>query len=150
MPKKNQKNHLNPLPTQFFSTNQRFYFNFTKMQNTAVKHFLTIMLLLVYINRGFFISSADEMKSNDNEINSVVEWLVEWVTGENNNFDEDGDSQSDHNYVKIVQHDFTQQVTKNLELTNLFSINKNNFTIPDKENIPTLNFFDKIDKPPEV
>ena len=120
------------------------------MQNSTVKHLLTIILLLVYINRGFFISSADETKSNDNEINSVVEWLVEWVTGENNNFDEDGDSQSDCNYVKIVQHDFSQQFTKNLELANQFSINKNNFSIPNKENLPPINFFDKIDKPPEM
>ena len=120
------------------------------MQNATVKHFLTIILLLVFINRGFFVSSADEMKSNDKEINSVVEWVMEMVTGESNNFDEDGDSQNDHNYVQIVQHDFTQHFTQILELANQFSINKNNFAIPNKENLPPINFFDKIDKPPEI
>jgi len=120
------------------------------MQNRAIKHFLTIILLLVYINRGFFVSSVNEIESNDSEVNSVVEWLVEWVTGENNNFDEDGDSQSDCNYVKIVQHDFSQQFAQNIELANLFSISKNNFRIPNKENLPPINFFDKIDKPPEM
>ena len=120
------------------------------MQNRAIKHFLTIILLLVYINRGFFVSSVNEIESNDSEVNSVVEWLVEWVTGENNNFDEDGDSQSDHNYVQIAKHDFTQQFAQNIELANLFSISKNNFRIPNKENLPPINFFDKIDKPPEM
>jgi len=120
------------------------------MKNAIFKHLITLILLLVFINRGFFVSSAYETYSNDNEVNSIIEWIMELVTGENNNFDEDGDSQSDHNFVKIVQHDFTQQVTKNLELANLFSINKINFTIPNKENLPPINFFDKIDKPPEV
>ena len=120
------------------------------MRNTAVKHFLTIILLLVYINRGFFVSSAHEIKSNDNEINSVVEWLMEWATGKSNNFDEDGDSQSDCNYVKIVQHDFTQQFTQIIELANLFTISKNKFILPNKEKLLPINFFDKIDKPPEM
>jgi len=140
----------NDFPTQFSQHLLRFNNSYTKMRNNAVKHFITIILMLVFINRGFFVSSADEMKRNDNEINSVVEWLIEIFTGENNNFDEDGDSQSDHNCVKISQHDFTQQVAKIFELANLFSINKNNFCISKKENLPPINFFDKIDKPPEV
>ena len=120
------------------------------MRNTAVKHLVTILLLLVYINRGFFISSVSEIEINDNEVNSVVEWIVEMVTGENNGIDEDGNRQSDCNYVQIVQHDFSQQFVQFLELANLFSISKNNFRIPNKENLPPINFFDKIDKPPEV
>ena len=120
------------------------------MRNTTVKLLITLIFLLIYINRGFFVSSAIEMEKNDNEINSVVEWLMVMVTGKNNNFDEDGDTQTDHNFVLIVQHDFTQQFAKILELANEFSINKNIYRIPNKEALPVNEFFSRIEQPPEV
>jgi hypothetical protein len=120
------------------------------MQNTVVKHLITILLLLIYINRGFFVSSVEETYNPEGETNSVLELIVELVTGESNDIDEDGDQQSDCNHVQIIQHDFSQQFAQILELANLFSINKNNFRIPNKENLPSINFFDKIDKPPEM
>jgi len=123
---------------------------YNNMRNTTVKLLITLIFLLIYINRGFFVSSAIEMEKNDNEINSVVEWLMVMVTGKNNNFDEDGDTQTDHNFVLIVQHDFTQQFAKILELANEFSINKNIYRIPNKEALPVNEFFSRIEQPPEV
>jgi len=93
------------------------------MQKTVVRHFLAIFLLLLYINRGFFISSADEINNSNGEINSVVEFLVECITGECNDIDEDGDSQTDCNSAKTVHLDFSQQLAQRMELMNLFSKN---------------------------
>jgi len=120
------------------------------MKNPVVRNFVTIVLLLLYINRGFFITGTNETKNPDGEINSVLEYLVELVTGESNNIDEDGDSQTDCNSSKIVHHDFSQQLAQSIDLLNFFSERVNKYVIPNKENIPPLNFFDKIDKPPEV
>jgi len=119
------------------------------MKNNIIRNLSILFLLLMYINRGFFISSATEMENANGEINSVVEFLVELATGESNAIDEDGDSQTDCNSVKIV-HDFSQQLTQSIDLLNSFSEKNVKFIIPNKENIPSLNFFDKIDKPPEV
>jgi hypothetical protein len=114
------------------------------------RSFFTIVLLLIYINRGFFISGALEMESKDGEINSVVEYLVELITGESNNIDEDGDNQTDCNSVKIVQHNFSQQLAQSIELMNLFSNNIQKFTIPNKEELPNTDFCCAIEQPPEI
>jgi len=106
--------------------------------------------MLVYINRGFFISSATEVYNSKGEVNSVIEWVIQLVTGKENGIDEDGDTQSNCHFVQIVQHDFSQQVTQILELANLSSIDIHKFLIPTKENLPPIHFFDKIDNPPEV
>ncbi|MDR0206457.1 MAG: hypothetical protein LBI45_04275 [Bacteroidales bacterium] len=120
------------------------------MKNPAVRNLASIILLLLYINRGFFITGTNETKNPDGEINSVLEYIVELITGESNDIDEDGDSQTDCNSVKIVHHELSQQLAKSIDLLN-FSLEKNiKYVIPDKENIPSLSFFDKIDKPPEV
>jgi hypothetical protein len=120
------------------------------MKIPFVRKLMTILLLLIYINRGFFISSAIEMESPDGEINSVAELLAELITGESNGIDEDGDMQTECNFVQIIQHDFSQQLTQSLELVNLSSEKILKFNIPNKEEIPPINFFNKIDKPPEV
>ncbi|MCL2436143.1 MAG: hypothetical protein FWD09_08445 [Lentimicrobiaceae bacterium] len=115
-----------------------------------VRNLLTILLLLVYINRGFFISSAYEMESPNGEINSVAELIVELITGEGNDIDEDGDMQTDCNYVEIVHHDFSQQVAQSIELANLFSKNIGKFRVSGKEDLPIEDFFSRIEQPPEV
>jgi len=120
------------------------------MQKPVVRHLLTILLLLVYINRGFFISSAYEMKSPNGEINSVTELLVELITGKSNDIDEDGDMQTDCNYVEVTNFDFSQQLAQSLELMNLFSKNIEKYRFPCTENLPQTNFYNQIDQPPEV
>jgi len=122
-----------------------------KMQKTVVKYIIITFLLLIYINRGLFLSSALEIDNQINgEVNSVVELLIQWVTGEENGIDEDGDIQSDCSFVKIVHHDFSQQLTQSIELMNLFSKNVEKFKFSIKEELPFKDFYSQIDRPPEV
>jgi len=120
------------------------------MQKTVVKYLMVILLLLVYINRGLFVSPYEIENQGGKEINSVIELLVAVITGEENNIDEDGDLQTHCNSVSIVHHDFIQQFAQSLELANLFSkdIAKNRF--PNKENFLTQDFCSQIDQPPEI
>ena len=121
------------------------------MQETVVKYIIITFLLLIYINRGLFLSSALEIDNQINgEVNSVVELLIQWVTGEENGIDEDGDIQSDCSFVKIVHHDFSQQLTQSIELMNLFSKNVEKFKFSIKEELPFKDFYSQIDRPPEV
>ena len=120
------------------------------MQKRVVKYIMITFLLVVYINRGLFISASLEIDNQgDGEINSVIELIIQLITGKENGIDEDGDSQSNCNFVKIVQHDFSEQITKSLELANLFSQNIDKLTFPRKENIPPKSFYGQIDHPPE-
>jgi hypothetical protein len=107
-------------------------------------------LLLVYINRGAFIFSAYERENPEGEVNSVLEWVIQLVTGEENGIDEDGDVQTDCNCVQIVQYDFSQQLAQILELENLFSTNIKKTAFPTKENIPAKSFYGQIDHPPKI
>jgi len=120
------------------------------MQKPAVRHFMTFFLLLLYINRGFFISSADEMNNTNGEINSVAEYLVELITGECNDIDEDGDSQTDCSCVNILQHDFSQHLAQSMELMNLFSKNLKKSGFSTQENPPINEYYCQIEQPPEV
>jgi len=121
------------------------------MQKAVVKNITIILLMLVYINRGLFISTSYETESQDGiEINSVIEWAIQLITGEDNGIDEDGDSQSCCNFIKIVHHDFSQQMAKHFELANLFSTNIEKLTFPNKEIFLSNDFYARIDQPPEI
>jgi hypothetical protein len=117
--------------------------------NKTVRFFLTIFLLLMYINRGFFFFFSVEMNNPDGEINSVVEYIVQLITGEDNGIDEDGDMQTECNFVQIVQHDFSQQLAQSIELQKLFSKEIEKFRFPLKEDLPIIDFFSQLEQPPE-
>jgi hypothetical protein len=120
------------------------------MPKTVVKYLMIAFLLMVYTNRGLFISAALEIDNQKKgEINSVIEWVIQLITGKENDIDEDSDSQSNCSFMKIVQHDFSQQIAQNFELTNLFSKNIDKFILY-KENIPLKIFYTQIDQPPEM
>ena len=118
------------------------------MQKTLVKYLVIAFLLMTYINRGLFVAAYEIENQDNTETNSVIEWVMQLITGEENELEEDGDSQSDCHFVKIVQHDFSEQITRNFDLANLFS-KKIEFVVSREENIPLLGFYDKIDQPPE-
>ena len=121
------------------------------MQKAIVKNIAIVLLMLIYINRGLFISADYEVESQDgSEVNSVIEWVLQLVTGEDNGIDEDGDSHSNCNFVKIVQHDFTQQISRNFELMNLFAKNIEKFVFSKKEDFLFNDFCTQIDKPPQM
>jgi len=121
------------------------------MPKIVVKYLMIALLLMVYINRGLFVSSAYEIDNQGKgEINSVIEWIMQMITGKENGIDEDGDIQNSCNFVKIVQHDFSQQLTKNFDLTNLFSKKIEKLVVLRKTNIPHKSFYCQIDHPPEI
>ena len=116
------------------------------MQKTVIKYSIIFFLLLVYVNRGFFIVPY-EIESKDNkEINSVIELVLELVTGKSNDIDEDGDIQTDCSCTHIILYDFPQQFVQidvySKDITKIGSLYKENFYLKD--------FFDEIDYPPEM
>ena len=120
------------------------------MQKAIVKNIAIILLMLIYINRGLFISADYEVESQDgSEVNSMIEWVLQLITGEDNGIDEDGDSHSNCNFVKTVQHDFTQQISRNFELMNLFAKNIE-IVFSRRENFYLNDFYVQIDHPPQV
>lgn len=120
------------------------------MQKTVVKYSITFLLVFIYINRGVFITPYEIENQGNEEINSVIEWVNQLITGESNDIDEDGDMQTDCNSVHNFHHDFSQQLAQNLELANLFSkdLAKNRFS--NKENFLIKDFYSQIDQPPEI
>lgn len=120
------------------------------MQNNFVKYSVTFFFLLVYINRGIFIVPYEAENHGCEEINTVIEWINQLITGESNDIDEDGDGQTDCNFVKIVQHDFSQQMTNCFELANLYYKNLEKIAFPSKDNFSLNDFYSKIDHPPQV
>ena len=120
------------------------------MQKTVVKYAITIILLLIYINRGVFITPYEIENHDNKETNSIVEWVMQLITGEDNGIDEDGDLQTDCNFVKIVQHAFSQQISQNFELMNLFSKNLEKTAFSVSGNTLQTGFYTQIDNPPQM
>ena len=107
-------------------------------------------MLIVYINRGFFISSYENENYGNIEVNSVFEWITQLITGEFNDIDEDGDLQSDCNSVKIVNSTFFQEFAQYLDFMNLYLKNRKTTSFPNKENLYLKDFYAQIDHPPKV
>jgi len=120
------------------------------VQKPIVKYSIIFLLLLVYINRGVFVTPYEIENQSNKEINTVAEWLVELITGESNDIDEDGDMHTDCNSVNTVHHDFSQQIAQRIELMNLFSIDLNKLRFLSEEKIPVKDFYSLIERPPEV
>ncbi|MCL2247565.1 MAG: hypothetical protein FWC10_10760 [Lentimicrobiaceae bacterium] len=119
------------------------------MQKVVVKYLIIFFLLLVYINRGVFITPYELENNGNKEINSLIEWITQLIIGEENDIDEDGDLQNDYNSVNTLHHDYLQQFAQSLELANLFSkdIAENKF--PNEENSLICDFYLQIDHPPQ-
>ena len=120
------------------------------MRKTAVKYSILIFMLLIYINRGFFLVPFEIENHDNKEINSVIEWITHLVTGESNDMDEDGDLQSDCNSVKTVSISHYQEFTQYHELLNIPSAITGKHTFPDEENIRQRDFYFQIDHPPQM
>jgi hypothetical protein len=107
------------------------------------------MLLLVYINRGFFVFSYEIENHGNKETNSVIEWVKQLITGESNNIDEDGDLQTDCNSVKIVNILFYQEFAQSLDFLNFPSKSMEKISFPTEENIYLKDIYTQIDHPPQ-
>jgi len=119
------------------------------MQKTVAKYSIIFLCLLVYINRGFFITTYEIENQGNKEINSLIEWAIQLITGESNNIDEDGDLQSDCNSVKVVGFNYYQEIAKHLDLLNLYSKNLGKIIFPPKENFILNDYYSQIDHPPQ-
>jgi len=116
------------------------------MQKTVVKYSIIFLLLAVFINRGLFVTPYEAENQGDREINSVIEWVLELVTGESNDIDEDGDFHTDCSFTHIFLYDFPQQ----LVLINIVAKDIKTIGFPHMEIIPYKDFYCQIDHPPEM
>jgi hypothetical protein len=119
-----------------------------KMQKTVVKYSIISFLLLVYINRGLFITPYEIENHGNNELNSVIEWITQLVTGESNDIDEDGDLQTDCNSV-TVNTGFCEDFAQHIDLLNLHSKYIGIIAYPKNENLYLKDFYTQIDHPPQ-
>jgi len=119
------------------------------MNTSCFKYVLTVALLMIFINRGLLVTPS-ELNIGPHEINSLTEWIVEWITGQSNGIDEDGDSQETHDSARTVQPDITNQFSQLLELWNKFPVKTERLFFPTKETIPHQPVYGQIDHPPEL
>ena len=103
-------------------------------------------MLLVYINRGLFIFAYELENQGNGEINSLFEWVQQLVTGESNDIDEDGDTQTDLNFTQISLYDFQLHLIQ----LNLYPIEIKKNKFPNKENFLLKDFRSQLDQPPEI
>ena len=120
------------------------------MYKTVVKYLTIFLLMLIYINRGIFIVPYEIENNGSKEINTVVEWIAQLITGESNGIDEDGDMQNDCNSAKTVSYNFCQEFAQYLEVLCLHSKNIEKTVFPNTENIPLNCFYTQIDHPPQL
>ena len=119
------------------------------MQNTVVKYSITFLFLLVYINRGIFITPYEFENHGNNEVNSLIELLTQLITGESNDIDEDGDLQNDCNSVQTVSFNFYQEFAHCLNLLSSHSANLEKIAFSNEVNFLQKDFITQIDHPPQ-
>jgi len=119
------------------------------MQKTVVKYSIILFLLITYINRGIFITPYEIENHGNKELNSVIEWITQLVTGESNDIDEDGDLQSDCNSVNIVSFEYYKEIAQYLDLLGLYSKDLGKILFPDKDKLLLTDFYTQIDHPPQ-
>ena len=120
------------------------------MQKPTVKYLITFLLLLIYINRGVFIIPHEIENQDNKEINSIIEWVAQLITGEDNGIDEDGDLQSDCNTVKIFGYNYYQEFAQYFDALSLYSKSLEKMAFPNKEDFYLNDFCSQIDHPPQM
>jgi hypothetical protein len=121
------------------------------MYSNWFKNILTVSLLLIYINRGFFVAMPGiEMScahsAASNEVNSLLEIIMNWAGG-HNELDEDGDYPESYNAAQSVQPLIAQNLTYTC-LTCPCTFTHKIFHIFN-EAMPSLDAYGTIDHPPE-
>jgi len=120
------------------------------MQSNWIKYTITVVLLVIYINRGLFVAMPGmELSSthygSSNEINSLLEVILNFV-GCENNIDEDGDTPESYDAAKTLQplidHDMYACMTcPHATVRKTFYLSN--------EAMPSLHIYRNIDHPPE-
>ena len=113
--------------------------------------------MLVYINRGLFVGASEitsSCPSNsvyvDDEINSVLEFVLKLAGCHVNDIDDDGDSPESYFPFEIRQLLVYQELARMLEQNNVFAkdLKKKFYIFPDT--VYSLLMYKQIDHPPEV
>jgi len=119
------------------------------MQKTVVKYSIIFLFLLVYINRGIFITPYEIENNGNKEVNSLIELLTQLIIGDSNDIDEDGDLQNDCNSVQTVSFNFYQEFAHYLDLLSSYSTNLGKIAFPNELNFLQKDFITQIDHPPQ-
>jgi hypothetical protein len=119
------------------------------MQKTVVKYLMIVFTLAVYLNRGIYITPYEAKNYGNEETNSVLELIIQLITGESNDIDEDGDEQTDCSSGNIVNYNFYQEFAQYLDYLSLHSKNLMKLAFPIRENILQKGFHSPIEHPPE-
>ena len=110
-------------------------------------------MAFIYINRGLFVSAPDiETVSTETfgrgEINSLLEWIIAAIEGQENDIDEDGDFQGNCIFVKVVNPATDPQcLLTDMEKPTL--VVHRRFAAFNETIRPFL-LYNSIDKPPEL
>ena len=119
------------------------------MQKTVVKYSIIFLFLLVYINRGIFITPYEIENNGNKEVNSLIELLTQLIIGDSNDIDEDGDLQNDCNSVQTVSFNFYQEFAHYLNMLSSYSTNFEKIAFPNELNFLQKDFITQIDHPPQ-
>ena len=119
------------------------------MRSNCFKYCIMFLLLIVYINRGFFVAMPEiEMSSsNSAEINSLLEVILNLAGGEND-IDEDGDLPENYGAAKTVQPLIDQDAADACTACHFVPVRKILFLID--EVLASLDTYGTIDHPPEI
>ncbi|MDR1757998.1 MAG: hypothetical protein LBR51_03425 [Bacteroidales bacterium] len=119
------------------------------MFKPAIKYIAIFFLLVIYINRGLFVVPVEIENNGKQEVNTLLEWALEILTGTSNYIDEDGDSQANYNFAKNIQPVISEQIAQTLDFLKTSQRIIKIFT-PTNETIPHLPVLGQIDHPPQI
>jgi hypothetical protein len=110
---------------------------------------MTLILLMIFINRSLFVTPVEVPNSSGIEINSVLEVIIHWAEGGYNDVDEDGDCPGNYDVAPTFQ-----------PLPNQNQINTNFLMYPSAANqylfclineaMISSGYYGTIDQPPEM
>ncbi len=123
------------------------------MRSHWFKYIFVGILLITYINRGFFVSAPEAepihtSTSGKYEINSLIEFLIWVASGYENDIDEDGNTPESYHFAKVIDptdHHLLYSVTVERPYTIIHRIQ-----VPLTEQIPAPPTYGTVDHPPEA
>ncbi len=118
-----------------------------------MKCLLIFLLLITYVNRGFFVSSPDAEPAHiagteHAEVNSLIEFWYKIISGHENDVDEDGNSPESYHFAKVVQPIIDHRFIQSIDLRQPVSFSTNTPFPFNEASFPSPNY-GTIDHPPE-
>ena len=118
------------------------------MRSNWFKYIISFCLLLIYINRGFFLAlpGVEPSCSSGMEINSLLEVIIN-LAGGHNEIDEDGDAPENYGGAKSVQPLINHNITYACLICPYEKAHK--IFYPRNDAMLPSDTYKTIDKPPE-